>query len=223
MNLGGLLRLGIPLCALGFVTTLFATLSISGVLSSDGTRYYLCVLYIALGLICAFLSYWRNAVVLSRATFLILAFLDIASGIAAPLTSWAFQDNANYANRVAYFMFLEIALLGSVTVFWHYLTGIVAAQFIESAGIDTAQESFLYFIWALIVGFIVPWFIPLKESYDRAAVFSAAVVDTVGWWLFGGLLAFGLAILILAKGGEGKPQPSSIETPGTTSYDRADG
>jgi hypothetical protein len=207
MEIGGILRLSLPLCLIGFVTTLFATLSIAGVLSADGTRIYLSVLYGVLGILSAFLSWWRNAVVLSRVTFLILAFLDIASAFAAPSVSWAFQDNANYVNRVTYFMFLEIALLGSVAVHWHFLTGLVGGPYVEQAGLEAPQESFLYFIWALIVGFVVPWFIPLKESYYRDVVFKAAVVDTLGWWFFGGLLAAGFGILILFQGGGGKPSP----------------
>lgn len=186
---------------LGFVTTSFATLSIAGVLSSDGTEIYLCVLYGLLGIACGFLSWWRNAVVLSRVTFLVFAFLDITSAIAAPSVSWSFQDNAAYVNRVAYFMFLEVALLGSVAIFWHYVTGICASQYLEGAGVDAAQESLLHAVWAVIVGFAVAWFIPLKDSYSRDEVFTAAVVDTIGWWFFGGILAGGLAVLVLVKGG----------------------
>jgi hypothetical protein len=206
VDIVSLLKVSLPLCILGFVTTLFATLSISGVLGSDGDRIYLCILYILLGIAAAFLSWFRNAVVLSRVTFLILAFLDITSGIAAPSVSWAFQDTANYANRVAYFMFLEIALLGSIAVFWRYVTGLIAGGVIEQSGLDGPQESFLYFIWALIVGFIVPWFVPLGESYDRSVVFKAAVVDTIGWWFFGGLLAAGFGVLIVVRGAGAETQ-----------------
>jgi hypothetical protein len=219
MDGGAWVRLVLPLFVIGFVTTLFATLSVSGVISADGERIYLVFVYAILGIACAFLSYWRNAVVLSRVSFLIFALLDITCAIAAPCVSWAFHDYAHYLNRVIYFMFLEIALLGSLALFWHHATGIFGSAYLEQAGVDAAQESFLYVVWSVIVGFIVVWFIPLKSSYDRSVIFNAAVVNTVGWWFFGGLLAAGFGILIAVKGGTSRATPG-VGSSKDTSYEQ---
>jgi hypothetical protein len=220
MDGGALLRLVLPLCLLGFATTLFATLSISGVISADGTRIYLVFVYALLAIACAFLSYWRNAVVMSRVSFLVFAALDLTCAIAAPCVSWQFHDYANYVNRAVYFMFLEIALLGSVALFWHYATGLFASAYLEQAGIDAAQESFLYVVWSLIVGFAVAWFIPLKASYDRSVLFNAAVVNTVGWWFFGGLLAAAFGLLMVVKGGGGGRAAASLGSAKDSSYEQ---
>jgi hypothetical protein len=118
METSSLLKVCLPLALLGFTTTLFGSLSVSGVLGSDNVRWYLLVLFTVLGILCAFFSWFHNASLLSRATHLTLAFIDITSAITAPNVSFQFHDDANYLNRVAYFMFLLIGAFGSVALFW---------------------------------------------------------------------------------------------------------
>jgi hypothetical protein len=122
---------------------------------------------------------------------------------------------------VTYFLFLEFALLGTVALFWHYVTGFLASSFLEQAGVDASQETLLYVVWAIIVSFIVAWFIPLRESYDRDAVFKGAVVNTVGWWFFAALLSGGLVLFALVKGST--PGQGGLSTAGSAkdaSYDQ---
>jgi hypothetical protein len=201
------LKLGGVLTVLGLVTAMAGAMSVSGLLQTDGVRYFLCALYLVLGIALAFLSYWRNAVVMSRVTLMILAFLDIASGIASPLVEYEFFNDAGFLNRSIYCLFLLIAFLGSLAAFWHYLTGVIAAEYLEQAGIDAGQETFLYFIWALVVSFAECWFITLGEVYDRHDSFVSAVKNTCGFWFFGAIAAGLIGVLILRTGSGGASVP----------------
>jgi hypothetical protein len=200
MDRSSLLRVCVPLAVLGFATTILATVSIAGVLNSDSVRYYLFFLYLVLGLATFFFAWFRNASPLSRVAHVLLGVVDIASAIAAPLTSFEFHDGANYLNRVAYFQFLGIGILGSVALFWPYATRIFGRDALADAGVEQPQEGFLYVVWALVIGLIVPWFIPLKESYYRDVLFKSAVVNTLGFWFLGAALAAGIGVGLIAKG-----------------------
>jgi hypothetical protein len=202
-----ILKLGGVLAALGFVTAMAGALSISGLLETDGVRLYLCVLYLILGITVAFLSCWRNAVVISRVTLMVLAFLDITSGIAAPIVEYEFFNDAGYLNRSIYCLFLLIAFLGSLAAFWHYVTRAFASEYLEQAAIDSGQETFLYFIWALVVSFVTCWFVTMDQVYDRHVYFVSAVKDTLGFWFFGAVLAGLLGVLIIQLGGGGASVP----------------
>jgi hypothetical protein len=200
MDRSSLLRVCVPLCVLGFATTVLATVSIAGVLRFDSVRYYLLALYLVLGAATLFFAWFRNASALSRAAHIALGLVDAACAVAAPLTPFAFHDGANYLSRVAYFQFLGLGILGSAALFWPYATRVLGRDALADAGAEPPQEGFLYVVWALVVGLVVPWFIPLKESYYREVLFQSAVVNTVGFWFFGAALAGALGVGLLAKG-----------------------
>jgi hypothetical protein len=196
-----LLKLGGVLAGLGLVTAMTGALLVSGLLQTDDLRYFLCVVYLLLGISLAFLSYWRNAIVLSRVMLIILTFLDITSAITVPIVKYDFFDDAGFLNRSVYCLFLLIAFLGSLATFWHYVTGLLASDYLEQAGIDSAQQTFLYFVWALIVAFTECWFVTLDPVYNRHQYFLHAVRDTCGFWIFGAVAAGLLGVLILHLGG----------------------
>jgi hypothetical protein len=102
------------------------------------------MVYLLFAVGCAFLAWWQNRVALTRVMFLILAFLDLMSGIAVPSVSYEWHLQANYVNRALYFFFfLLLAFMASIAAFWHYATRLVATVVLEVQGLDTAQESFL--------------------------------------------------------------------------------
>jgi hypothetical protein len=146
MDTGSLLRVSIPLVALGFLTGMTASLSVSGIINGDGTRYFLLVVYLLFAIACAFFALWQNPVALSRVTFLILAFLDLTSAIAVVCVSYGWHVRANYVNRALYFFFLLLALAGSIAAFWHCATRLIAPAVLEVQGLDKAEESFLYLV-----------------------------------------------------------------------------
>jgi hypothetical protein len=200
MEVLSLLKVCLSLAFLGFTTSLFASLSVSSVLRSDPPRFYLCALYSVLAILCGFFSWYRNASLLSRAAHMTLAFIDLTCAIASPIVSFDFQFDAHYLNRVAYFMVLLIGITGSVALFWPYLVGFVARDSLTEAGVSPPQEGFLYVIWALVVSVTVAWVIPLKESWSRKELFNTAVVNVIGFWFLGAVLAAGLGFLLMTKG-----------------------
>jgi hypothetical protein len=68
-------------------------------LQTDKLWYFLCALYLGLGIGLAFMSYWRNANVLNRVTLIALGLLVFAPGIAFPLVECGFFNGAGFFGR----------------------------------------------------------------------------------------------------------------------------
>jgi hypothetical protein len=111
-----------------------------------------------------------------------------------------------------YFQFLLLGLIGTLAVLWHHATAICASAHLDAAGVDAAQESFLYFVWACVTSFALCWFIPLASSGNRKAQFTRAVVNSIGLWFLGAVLAGLLGVGIVAKGPETVATKSVAET-----------
>jgi hypothetical protein len=214
-----LVRLVGPLALLGFLTSLIGTLLVAGTFRSTAGQYIFCIFSLLLGILALFLSYWRQASPLGRTLYLGLGLINITVGIAAPLIGEAFHMDAAYVNRAAFYIFELIGFLGTLASLWHFVTGLIGAVFIEAAGIETAQETFLYVIWATLESVLLGFFIPLKESFSASIMFNAALVDCLGFWFLGALLAGGLCLLIVTKGASGVSTGVGTKGSQVTSYD----
>jgi hypothetical protein len=198
-----LLRVVGPLALLGFLTSLIGTLFVAGTFRSTAGQYVFCIVSLLLGILALFLSYWRQASPLGRTIYLGLGIIDITVGIAVPCVGEAFHMDAAYVNRVAFYIFELIGFLGTVASLWHFVTAFTGAVFLEAAGIEAAQESFLYVIWATLESILLGFFMSLKESFSASIMFKAALVDCVGFWFLGAILAGALGMLIVTKGVSG--------------------
>jgi hypothetical protein len=213
-----LLRLVGPLALLGFLTSLIGTLLVAGTFRSDAGKYVYCVFALLLGLLALFLCYWRQASPLGRTVYLALGLIDITVGIAAPLVGETFHMDSAYVNRAAFYIVELVGFLGSIASVWHFVTGFTGAVFLEAAGIDAAQQTLLYVIWAAIEATFLGFFIPLKDSFSASIMFNAALVDCVGFWFLGAILAGGLGLLIVLKGQSGVS--TGINSSKLTTYDQ---
>jgi hypothetical protein len=203
MDFLALILVAAPLAALGFLTSAIGSLLVSGSFRSTGGAIAICVVLVPLLILSVFVAYWRNPSVLSRVTYILLAVMDLVGAITSPLVPDSFYDDANYLNRTTYYMFLLIAVYGSLASHWHFVTQRFASVYLEAAGLDVPQETFLYLIWAIFEAFVLSWFVGLTESYSRVEMFRGAVVNSCGFWFFGAISAGGIGLLVLLKGSSG--------------------
>jgi hypothetical protein len=216
MDLLLLFRFILPLAGLGFLTCALSSILVAGTFRSKAGAAVYCAFIAIFALASIFCAYYRNASPLSRITFAVLGLLDLIAGIASPIIPWSFHYDACYLNRTTYYMFLLICLVASICQHWHFATRRLGAVYLDSAGVDIPHESFLYLIWAVMMGFTMSFFVGLTESYSRAILFSGAIANTCGFWFLGGILAGATGFLVVLRGSGGVVEP--VKPAGDTEY-----
>jgi hypothetical protein len=184
---------------------MFSSFLLAAVLKADGLAWLTWGFQVALTVSVIRAGYRRNASMLSRALHTTVAIINIIGAVAVVSTPFSFHYYANYANRVAFFTIVNSGILGSLALLWPLITRWIAGDALDNAGAEKPAEQFLYALWALVVGAILPWMIPLKESYSRDVLFKGAVLNSLGIWFLAAALAGGLGWLLAIKGTGGTP------------------
>jgi hypothetical protein len=150
-----------------------------------------------------------------------LGVLQLTVAIAAPLIPYEFHDDSAYLNRVMVYVVFLTAMIGGLASWWRYLTPLILGDLFGASGVDTAQETLLYVLWAVLESFIMAWFIPFKPEYQRRAEFEKAINYSVGFYFVGGVLAAGIGLIVLfrAGGGGAAAGDTSSPSPKTSEYD----
>jgi hypothetical protein len=145
-----------------------------------------------------------------------LGLLQLTVAIAALVIPYKFHDESSYLNRVMVYVLFLTAMIGGLASWWHYPAGLIIGDLFTSSGIDDAQETLLYVLWAVLESFIMAWFIPFKAEYQRRAEFKKAINYSIRFYFVGGVLAAGLGLLVLFRAGGG----TSPSAPKTSEYDQ---
>jgi hypothetical protein len=215
-------KVGLILFALGTVTSAIGTLLLAGVFKTAGVRFAVTVVSVILAAAFIFLALFKNDSQLNKITLWLLAVLEIVVAVATPIIPYNFHDDSGYLNRVVVYFIILIALIGGLAALWRFPTLIFSGELFEAAGVDKAQETLLYVLWGVLTSFIIAWFLPIKETYQRKVMFDYAVKYSVGFYFVGGLLSGLLGIIILVKGGAGSSSTASlaVASGGTSEYDK---
>jgi hypothetical protein len=220
VDVGAIIKVAIPLFILGLVTSLAGSLLVSAILKASLYAIVTLIVELVFAAILIFLALWQNDSQLSKNTYWILAVVDIVGGITAPLVPYSFHDDSGYLNRVVVYFLILVGIIGSLAAFWRFLTGLFLSDIFEGAGIDKPQETLLYVFWGVIDSFILVWFIPLTESYQRDVMWKGAVTYTIGFWFVGAVLAAALGVLVVIRGGSaGGGGSTAAAAPKTSEYD----
>jgi hypothetical protein len=220
VDFGSIIKVSIPLFVLGVLSSVVGSLLVSAILSASLYATVTLIVELVFAAICIFLALFRNDSQLSKNTYWILAVVDVVGGIAAPLIPYSFHDDSGYLNRVVVYFLLIVGLVASLASYWRFLTGLFLSDIFEGAGIDKPQETLLYVFWAVIESFILSWFIPLTESYQRDVMWRGALNYTIGFWFVGGVLAAALGVLVVIRGGvAGGGGSAPAAAPKTSEYD----
>jgi hypothetical protein len=217
------IKVGLILFVLGTLTSAFGSLLLAGVFKAEGVRYAITVFAVIFAAVSIFLALFRNDSQLNKNTLWFLTIIEIVVAVASPLIPYHFHDDSGYLNRVVVYFIIEIALISGLASLWRFPTLCFSGELFEAAGVDKPQETLLYVLWGVLSAFLVSWFLPLKETYQRNTMFEFAVKYTVGFYVVSGILAAGLGILILIKGGSGYVGASSapsVASGGTSEYDK---
>jgi hypothetical protein len=214
-------KVSLVLFVLGTLTTAIGSLLLAGVFRTASVRFVVTVFAVILAVVFILLALFRNDSQLNKTTLWFLVILEFVVAIATPLIPYNFHDDSGYLNRVVVYFIIEIALISGLAALWRFPTLLFSAELFEAAGVDKAQETLLYVLWGVLSAFLVSWFLPLKETYQRKTMFDWAVKYTVGFYFVNGLLAALLGVVILVKGGSGSTGSSSIvPSGGISEYDK---
>jgi cytochrome bd-type quinol oxidase subunit 2 len=218
-------KVGLILFALGTVTSAAGSLLLAGVFKDAAVRFVVTVFAIVLAVAFALLALLKNDSQLNKINLWLLAVLEIVVAIATPLIPYKFHDDSAYLNRVVVYFIILVALISGLAALWRFPTLIFSGELFEAAGVDKAQETLLYVLWGVLISFIIAWFLPLKETYQRNVMFDYAVKNSVGFYFVGGLLSGLLGIIILVKGGAGSSSTASLSVAsgGPSDYDKVTG
>jgi hypothetical protein len=193
-------KVAILLFVLGTASSAVGLLAVAGTFKATGYSAVVTVLCILLAAVFVVTALCRQNIQLIKTLLWLLAVFEVAVGIAAPLVPFRFHDDAGYVNRAVVYALLLIGLISGLAVLWPFVTGPLVGEVFEVAGVDKGQEALLYVFWGVVESFIAAWFLPLKETYQRAVMFKSAVNYTVGFFFVGGVLAAALGLLVVLKG-----------------------
>lgn len=222
MDFIAILKVVGPLAGLGFLATAIGSLFLAAACSGNAGDWTVFVLLFVAAAVQLFLAFFRNENRKLKIVLVVMALVCIIGGCACPALAEEFHWRAAYIDRLTMYFLILTGLIAMTTCAWHFVTGRIAPEAFEAAGLDAGQETLLYFVWALIVAFIQALIMALSSSYSLKALVNEAIAYSVGMWFGGAVLAAGLGMLVFMKGGrsEGASSVSTVTTPSVSEYDK---